>query len=248
MRCQPQSTYQVYIWLKNKQSCLLCDELCDESTDATLPICTGCEADLPWLGDYCEGCALPMPMSGLTCGQCLRQPPAFSEVVVPWRYDFPIDALITRFKHQGKWPMGRLLAELLGHALEHRFADGLQRPDCLLPVPLARKRLHKRGYNQAQMLARWLGAQLGIAMDDRLLRRVLETPAQQGLDAKARQRNLHKAFALADGATVAGRHFAVIDDVLTTGATVNAVTQLLIKAGARRVDVYCLARTPKPGD
>ncbi|MDB5982809.1 MAG: amidophosphoribosyltransferase [Pseudomonas sp.] len=244
MRCQPQSTHQVYIWLKNKQFCLLCDEC----TDATFPICTGCEADLPWLGDHCEGCALPMPMSGLTCGQCLRQPPAFSEVVVPWRYDFPIDALVTRFKHQGKWPMGRLLAQLLGQSLEHRFAEGLQRPDCLLPVPLARKRLRQRGYNQAEMLARWLGAQLAIPMDDRVLRRVLETPAQQGLDAKARQRNLRKAFALADDAQVDGRHFAVIDDVLTTGATVNAVTQLLIKAGARRVDVYCLARTPKPGD
>jgi ComF family protein len=227
---------------------LLCDELCDESTDATFPICTGCEADLPWLGDHCDGCALPMPMSGLTCGQCLRQPPAFSAVVVPWRYDFPIDALVTRFKHQGKWPMGRLLAQMLGLTLEHRFAEGLQRPDCLLPVPLARKRLRQRGYNQAQMLARWLGAQLGIATDDRLLQRVLETPAQQGLDAKARQRNLRKAFALAEAAQVAGRHFAVIDDVLTTGATVNAVTQLLIKAGARQVDVYCLARTPKPGD
>jgi ComF family protein len=244
MRCQPQSTYQVYIWLKNKQFCLLCDE----STDTTFPICTRCEADLPWLVDPCERCALPMAMSGLTCGQCLRQPPAFSEVVVPWRYDFPIDALVTRFKHQGKWPMGRLLAELLGQSLEHRFADGLQRPDCLLPVPLARKRLRQRGYNQAEMLARWLGAQLAIPMDDHVLRRVLETPAQQGLDAKARQRNLRKAFVLADDANVAGRHFAVVDDVLTTGATLNAVTQLLIKAGARRVDVYCLARTPKPGD
>ncbi|MDB6145958.1 MAG: amidophosphoribosyltransferase [Pseudomonas sp.] len=244
MRCQPQSTYQVYIWLKNDQSCLLCDE----STDGIFPICTGCEADLPWLGDQCEHCALPLAMSGMTCGQCLRQAPAFSEVVVPWLYDFPIDALVTRFKHQGKWPMGRLLAELLGQSLEHRFADGLHRPDCLLPVPLARKRLRQRGYNQAEMLARWLGAQLGIPMDDRILRRVLETPAQQGLDAKARQQNLRKAFALADGAQVTGRHFAVIDDVLTTGATANALAKLLIDAGARRVDIYCLARTAKPGD
>ena len=77
MRCQPPSTFQVYIWLKSKQSCLLCDE----TTDAIFPICTGCETDLPWLGDQCERCALPMPMAGLTCGQCLRHPPAFSEVV-----------------------------------------------------------------------------------------------------------------------------------------------------------------------
>ncbi|WP_397451027.1 ComF family protein [Pseudomonas sp. NA-150] len=244
MRCQPQSSHQVYIWLKNKQTCLLCDEM----TDAAVPICTDCEADLPWLRDQCERCALPLPMSGLTCGQCLRQSPTFNDVVVPWRYDFPIDTLVTRFKHQGKWPMGRLLAELLGQLLQNRFADGLQRPDCLLPVPLARKRLRQRGYNQSEMLGRWLTAQLGIPMDDHLLLRVLETLAQQGLDAKARQRNLRKAFALAEGAQVAGRHFALIDDVLTTGATANALAGILKKAGARRVDIYCLARTPKPSD
>jgi ComF family protein len=244
MRCQPQSTFQVYIWLKNKQSCLLCDE----TTDAMFPICTGCETELPWLGDQCERCALPMPTAGLTCGQCLRHPPAFSEVVVPWRYDFPVDSLVTRFKHQGKWPMGRLLAELLGQSLHYRFAEGLPRPDCLLPVPLASKRLRQRGYNQAAMLARWLGAQVDIPTDEGLLLRVLETPTQQGLDAKARKQNLRKAFTLADGAQIKGRHFAVVDDVLTTGATAHALAQLLIDAGACRVDVYCLARTPKPED
>jgi ComF family protein len=244
MRCQPNSTHQVYIWLKNKQSCLLCDE----STDALFAICTGCETDLPWLGDNCERCALPMPMAGLTCGQCRQQPPAFSDVVVSWRYDFPVDSLITRFKHEGKWPMGRLLAELLGEALQHRFDEGLPRPDCLLPVPLAKKRQRKRGYNQSEMLTRWLGKQLDLESDDSLLLRVLETASQQGLDAKARQINLRKAFAIAPDAQIKGRHFAVVDDVLTTGATVNALAQLLIAAGARRVDVYCLARTPKPQD
>lgn len=244
MRCQPYRTYQVYIWLKSKQSCLLCDE----STDAQFAICTGCETDLPWLGDSCERCALPMPMSGLACGQCRRQPPLFSEIVVPWRYDFPVDSLIMRFKHGGKWPFGRLLAALLGQALQHRFDEGLPRPDCLLPIPLASKRLRKRGYNQSEMLTRWLGEQLGLLADDRLLLRVLETASQQGLDAKARQTNLRNAFALTPGALITGRHFAVVDDVFTTGATVNAVAQLLIDAGARRVDVYCLARTPKPQD
>jgi predicted amidophosphoribosyltransferase len=80
------------------------------------------------------------------------------------------------------------------------------------------------------------------------LLRVLETPAQQGLDAKARKQNLRKAFALADGAQTKDRHFAVVDDVLTTGATANALARLLMDAGACRVDIYCLARTPKPED
>jgi ComF family protein len=207
-----------------------------------------CERDLPWLIDQCERCALPMPMSGLTCAQCTRQSPAFNEVVVPWLYDFPIDALVTRFKHQGKWPLGRLLAELLSRTLQHRYDEGHPRPDVLIPVPLASKRMRQRGYNQAAMLAQWLGHALQLRISERAVRRVKETPAQQGLDAKARKRNLHEAFALSDPDCVAGKHIALIDDVLTTGSTADTLARLMIKAGARQVDVYCLARTPKPGD
>lgn len=244
MRCQPQSHHQVYIWLKNVQTCLLCDE----RTDAALPICVACETELPWLGEHCLRCALPLPMTDLTCAQCSRQPPAFSEVLAPWHYDFPIDSLVTRFKHQGQWPMGHLLAELLGQFLQHRFDDGLSRPDYLLPVPMARKRLRQRGYNQAAMIANWLGKQLQLPVIDHLLLRTRETPAQQGLGAKERRRNLRGAFALANEDELKGCRVALVDDVLTTGSTTDAIAQLLIKAGVGRVDVYCLARTPKPGD
>lgn len=243
MRCQPQYEGQVYIWLKNKQACLLCDEF----TDTRPSICMACETELPWLIDPCRHCALPLPMAGLVCGECQKQPPAFSQVIAPWRYDFPVDSLITRFKHNAKWPFGHLLAELLAQSLHHRFDEGLERPATLLPVPLATKRLRQRGYNQAAMLARWLGASLDIPCDESLLQRTQDTPAQQGLDARARQRNLHHAFALAPGARVDGQYLALVDDVLTTGATAEALARLLIQAGARRVDVYCLARTPKPG-
>ncbi|MFK3973186.1 ComF family protein [Pseudomonas sp. NPDC087358] len=244
MRCQPNNGHQVYIWLKNVQTCLLCDE----QTGSISSICAACESDLPWLIDQCDHCALPLPLSGMTCAQCIRQPPAFSQVIVPWLYDFPIDALVTRFKHQAKWPLGRLLGEMLGQTLQHRFDEGLERPDLLLPVPLARKRLRQRGYNQAAMLAHWLGDALRLPVDERLIKRIKETPAQQGLDAKARKRNLRDAFALPTPARVFGQHIALIDDVLTTGATAHALARLLIQAGARQVDVYCLARTARPGD
>jgi ComF family protein len=168
-------------------------------------------------------------------------------VIAPWRYDFPVDSLISRFKHHEKWPFGRLMAELLGQFLHYRFDEGLPRPDCLLPVPLSRRRLRQRGFNQAGMLAQWLGASLQLVVQPKLLLRTQDTPAQQGLDARARQRNLRQAFALADQAQVAGRHLALVDDVLTTGATAQALARLLINAGARRVDIYCLARTPSPG-
>lgn len=244
MRCQPRYEGLVYIWLKNKQSCLLCSEPADDIT----PICTACETELPWLGDHCQTCALPLPASGLTCGQCLQQPPAFERVAAPWTYSFPVDTLITRFKHNAKWPFGRLLGELLAQFLQHRFDEDLERPDLLIPVPLATKRLRQRGFNQAAMLARWLSEYLDIPCDETLLLRIQDTSAQQELKAEARRRNLRNAFALAPGASVAGRHLALIDDVLTTGATAQTLARLLMDAGAARVDVYCLARTPKPGD
>ncbi|MBV7571632.1 ComF family protein [Pseudomonas sp. PDM32] len=244
MRCQPQYKGQVYIWSKNKQSCLLCDE----PADGIAPVCTACETELPWLGAHCHTCALPLPAAGLTCGHCLKQPPAFEHVIVPWTYSFPVDSLITRFKHNAKWPFGRLLAELLAQYLQHRFEDGLQRPHALIPVPLANRRLRQRGFNQAAMLARWLSDALDIPCDERLLLRTQDTDAQQALNAQARRKNLRNAFSLIPGAAVKGRHLALIDDVLTTGATAQALAWLLIDAGAARVDVYCLARTPKPGD
>ncbi|MGE8146990.1 double zinc ribbon domain-containing protein [Pseudomonas frederiksbergensis] len=244
MRCQPRYEGPVYIWLNNKQLCLLCGEVADHTT----PICTACETELPWLGDHCQTCALPLPASGLTCGQCLQQPPAFERVAAPWTYSFPVDTLITRFKHGAKWPFGRLLGELLAQFLQHRFEEDLERPDALIPVPLATKRLRQRGFNQAAMLARWLSESLDIPCDETLLLRIQDTSAQQELKAEARKRNLRNAFALAPGVSVAGRHLALIDDVLTTGATAQSLARLLMNAGAARVDVYCLARTPKPGD
>jgi ComF family protein len=222
--------------------------LCSELSDGKTPICTACEAELPWLGEQCQTCALPLSGSGLTCGQCLKQPPAFEQVAAPWLYSFPIDSLITRFKHSAKWPFGHLLAELLAHFLQHRFDEDLPRPDALIPVPLATKRLRQRGFNQAAMLARWLGARLDIACDESLLLRIQDTSAQQELNAEARKKNLRNAFALAPSALIKNRHLALIDDVLTTGATAQALARLLMGAGAARVDVYCLARTPKPGD
>jgi len=243
MHCQPRYKRPVYIWLKNNQTCLLCDE----PSDSALALCAPCLDELPWLGAQCSVCALPLPAPGLTCGQCLQEPPAFQRVIAPWRYDFPVDSLISRFKHHEKWPFGRLMAELLGQFLHYRFDEGLPRPDCLLPVPLSRRRLRQRGFNQAGMLAQWLGASLQLMVQPKLLLRTQDTPAQQGLDARARQRNLRQAFALADQAQVAGRHLALVDDVLTTGATAQALARLLINAGARRVDIYCLARTPSPG-
>lgn len=243
MRCQPCKKTQVYICTNNDQHCLLCDEPAEQ----VHPICSSCESELPWLDERCRICALPLPLDGLLCGQCARQRPAFRRVEAPWHYGFPLDALITRFKHQRQWPLGRLMAQMLGNWLAHRFADGLPRPALLLPVPMASRRLRQRGYNQAAMLAGWIAAQLAIPCDTELLTRPLDTTAQQELDARARKRNLRNAFALTRPEAIEGVHVALVDDVLTTGATAQALARLLRDTGAARVDVYCLARTPRPG-
>lgn len=244
MRCQPDEPPQVYNWLKNKQTCLLCDEPADSANS----LCVSCESELPWLGARCQVCALPLPHAGLTCGGCLQRAPRFDRVEAPWRYAFPVDSLITRFKHQAKWPLGRLLGELLSQHLLHAFGEGLTRPDLLLPVPLAERRQRQRGFNQAALLAQWLSEQLHLPLQQHWLQRVIDTPAQQQLDAATRKRNLRRAFALAPKSQVSGLHLALVDDVLTTGATAESLARLLKKAGATRVDIYCLARTPKPGD
>ncbi|MGQ7816069.1 ComF family protein [Metapseudomonas furukawaii] len=230
-------------WLRHTPDCLLCG-----APGSELPICTGCEADLPWLTGQCSLCALPLPSLGLPCGACLKRPPSFDRVVAPWRYDFPVDSLITRFKHQGRWPLGRLLGELLARHLAHGFDDGLPRPDALLPVPLAAPRLRQRGFNQAGMLAGWLARELDIPVELDGLKRHRDGPPQQGLDAVTRRRNLRDAFSLDTRARVHGRHLALVDDVLTTGTTAQVLARLLKGAGATRVDIYCLARTPRPGD
>lgn len=245
----------VYIWTKfiqNLQShvaalrrpgaCLLCDG----PADTAHALCSACQDELPWLGPQCSVCALPLPAAGLTCAACLRRPPSFARVEAPWRYAFPVDALVTRFKHQSAWPFGRLLGALLAEHLRHAHLEGLPRPELLLPVPLARARLRRRGFNQAALLVRWLGEALRIEVREDLVLRPQDTAAQQGLDAAARRRNLRGAFALVDAQALAGRHVALVDDVLTTGATAEALARLLRRAGATRVDVYCLARTPAP--
>lgn len=243
MNCQPWLKELVYNCANIDHSCLLCSERAEQR----YPLCVACEQELPWLDEFCLRCALPLPMAGLLCVQCSRRPPAFDQVVAPWHYGFPLDTLISRFKHNSQWPLGRLLAEMLGLNLLHCYEEGLPRPDLLLPVPLARRRLRERGFNQAGMLGRWLSNALLIECDERLLLRTRETPAQQSLNARARRRNLRQAFALASAASIKGSHIAVVDDVLTTGATAQAIAQLLRQAGARRIDVYCLARTAKPG-
>lgn len=228
-------------WFTLRPTCLLCLTTIKNST---LAICDDCRKDLPVIIQGCQHCGLPIPHQGI-CGQCLQQPPSYHKIIAPYRYDFPIAQLITKFKYQQQWPMGHLLASLLTGHLQQNYNNNLAKPQYLIPVPQAKQRLRQRGFNQAEMLAKWLGKNLVIPIHYHLLTRVIDTPPQQQLSAKKRLHNLKNVFNINPSINIQGLHLAIVDDVVTTGATANTLAKILYKAGATRVDIYTIARTPQ---
>ena len=172
------------------------------------------------------------------CGECLRKPPAFERVVTAVSYEFPVDAAIQRLKYRHDLSLVAPLAALLVDAVAAR-----PRPDLLVPMPLASARLRERGFNQAAELARCVAVSLGLPQSLDAARRTRETAPQAALPFDERARNIRNAFAAAP--EVAGLHVAVVDDVLTTGATLNELAKVLRRAGAREVSGWVLARTPR---
>lgn len=211
--------------------CLVCG-------DAGMPgrdLCGGCHAGLPWQGPACSRCALPLPRAG-TCGQCLQHPSALDAAHAAFDYAFPLDRLLPRLKFHRDLAAGRVLAQCMAE----RFI-ALPRPDALVPLPLHRARLRRRGYDQALELARPLAKALGLPLRSDLLHRCRATAAQSRLDAGARKRNLRGAFRANPGAPPPA-HVVLLDDVMTTGATLQAAAAVLRKAGVGRIDAWVCAR------
>ncbi len=205
--------------------------------NAVNDLCAGCRADLQPNDCCCPRCAVAMAESAATCGRCLRKAPTFDGAWSPWLYAPPLDAIVLKLKFAGDLAAGRVLGRLWTHKTA---APAVAAVDVLVPIPLARDRLIERGYNQALELARPLAKRLQLPLRPDLLRRVRATAPQSGLDAKARRRNLSGAFA-ADPA-VAGLRMALIDDVMTTGATMETAAKALKRAGAVSVQAWALAR------
>lgn len=201
-------------------------------------LCSPCESDLPALGSACAFCGVPLPVSGVACGACQKQRPAFDRVQAAFVYRFPVNPMISRFKYQGELVLAWPLIELLAQKLRH---DDHPRPDILLPCPIHPRRYRKRGFNQAAVIASRLGAELGIPVDYQLCARPGETPPQAGLGRAARLQNLEGAFMV--NGPVPPR-VAIVDDVVTTGATAQQLAKVLKAAGAQDVSVWALARTP----
>lgn len=220
--------------------CLLCGLAAQNAfkTPPNAAVCSDCAELLPCIAEHCRHCGLPLAASGL-CGPCQIRPPPYWRCISPLLYQAPVDQLIAQFKYSGRLAYGRLLSNELLRRLSIETDLGA---DLLVPVPLHWRRRWTRGFNQAEIIADELGRALRLPLQTRGLIRVRPTPPQQSLSAVERRRNLRAAF-VAKG-SFSGLDIALIDDVVTTGATVGEISRLLLNAGAKSVQVWCLARTP----
>ena len=220
------------------------------------PLCGACWAGLPRIGPpWCRRCGQPMagfpvadgptaPAStpaegGALCAACRRRPPAFAYARAAVRYEDGAREALHAFKFGGHRALARPLGDLLVDAVEGRLPAGA--PDLLVPVPLHPRRERERGFNQSRLLAQRLGRAWGCPVRD-VLARAVATPSQTSLDGAARRANVRRAFRLRRPELVAGRHVVLVDDILTTGATLSECARCLEEAGPRLVGVLAVAR------
>lgn len=198
-------------------------------------VCAACEAGLPHLaGPLCPVCALPAA-DGTICGACQSAPPHFDASFAAFSYAFPVEHIVQGLKYRHRLPLAGWLAEALARRIESAKVD------CLVPLPLSAQRMKERGFNQAQEIARPLARRLGLPLVSDACARVLDTAPQASLPWKARQANIRNAFECRIDLT--GRTVAVVDDVMTTGATLNEFARTLKLHGAARVENWVVART-----
>jgi len=208
-------------------------------------LCAACRERFGQRAARCTRCALRVPAGAPVCGACLTDPPPYDGALAAVDYGHPWDQLIGPFKFHGALDLAQPLAAGLADAWR---ASGRPLPDALVPVPLAPARLRERGYNQAWEIARRVARAIGCKADARLVRRVRDTPHQLALPPQQRSANVHAAFAVDPrrAAQLAGRRVAIVDDVMTTGATAAEMARVLRAAGAAGVEAWVVARTPAP--
>lgn len=238
--CQPSLLRQVYGVSKTlihklfPATCLLC---LDPGQAPFLDLCSACEDDLPRNGSGCAACAAPGVDAGALCTHCRARRPAFDRAFVPYRYEFPLVELVHRLKYGGQIAIGRILGMLLARRVAEQGAPAV---DALVPVPLHPSREARRGYNQAGEIARYAGEILALPVLDRVALRVRATEEQAALPAIVRRVNVSGAFEALTGCLPPS--IAIVDDVLTTASTADALAATLKRAGCRRVEVWAVAR------
>jgi ComF family protein len=218
------------------QSCAFCAAPCGSAL-----VCAACSAALPRIAFACPRCALPA-WNGAVCGACLTSPPPFAAAYAAIEYAFPFDRLLHAFKYGGRIALADFLAEALCSAVAHRPPNH-PLPDAVVALPLAPSRQRARGFDQAAEITRRVARMTGIPMVAGL-RRARDTPAQAALPWKDRARNVRGAF-VADP-SLSGMRIAIVDDVMTTGATLASAANAALRIGARSVEAWAVARTLPP--
>jgi ComF family protein len=215
--------------------CLLCDVITNRQRDLCIP----CEQNLPWLRSSCRLCAVPVHDHVSVCGRCLTEPPPFVSSHAGFTYTWPIDQLIHNFKDHADLPAGRVLSELLVQSLGNSLSN--DKPDVIVPVPLHKRKERERGFNQSFEVATRLAKLWRIPIDSKC-KRSKPTSDQKLLPISQRLLNVRDAFCTTG--TYQGKHLVIVDDVITTTATVRSLSRVLLSAGAESVKTVCLARTP----
>jgi len=222
--------------------CYLCQNY---HADKMLGLCSLCYDDLPWAIHACRSCSEPIPKSCTDiCGACIQQPPPITRMVCATWYQFPIKEMIHQFKFNSIQSNALLLGTLLSDKVESGYIHD-SKPQVLLAVPIAINRLKKRGFNQADLIAKRLGKTLDIPVYLSLIKKTKETAIQHSLNQKERMQNLKNAFTINKHSW---KHVALIDDVVTTNSTMLTLARLLRKSGVERVDAWSIAKTPKIKD
>ena len=228
-----------HMWRKifhpRNSPCYLCDGPAGHSTSG---LCEPCIADLPVNEPACPHCAMPMPGDYLCPGCLAASSPTAPRICSPYRYAYPITHLVRAMKYDSRLDLAHCLGCLLGQAVSAR---GLPLPECLVPVPLDRSRLIFRGYNQSLEIARAVSRFLHVPLDIDCCRRTGRALPQTGLAAGRRRANVRGVFSVTRPLDYA--RVAIIDDVVTTGATVHELARALQRAGVGRIEVWACART-----
>lgn len=213
--------------------------LCADWQGGEYGICNACLQDLPWHNcAQCPQCGLPAYDNQL-CGHCINSPPDFDATRALFRYAFPVQPMLQRYKYGELLTLGETFGHLLaGYIAEKQINE---KPDLIIPMPLHPQRLQERGFNQSLEMARIVAKNLEVKLDQNICQRIKLSPPQASLPLKQRVKNMKGAFTCTQ--PLDGVNIAVIDDVMTTGASLNALAKTLKQAGASRVECWVIART-----
>lgn len=237
------NTANAYISYLKSCRCCLCGLDYSPPTNNQLKhqgICPSCTDAVMRKGSHCQQCGFKLKSpNAKKCGECVIKPKLYQKLIAACDYKYPVNNSISQMKFNQQMDIIRGLSTMLAATAERHYSEQTL-PALLIPIPLHPKRLFSRGYNQSELIANQLSSKLNIPTDSTQLTRIKNTPHQIGLKAVERRKNLKDAFVVSQALP---EHIALIDDVVTTGTTITEACKTCLKHGAKRIDIWCLAKT-----